>query len=258
MRKVKALLCCTAILLTSCAINKEVISFNGPAFYQNDISYQPKPISTDSSHFATYVSATAIDGQGANLNDEVIAGQFNLGIAYTVRHFNLACGVFGAAGDFKNSTIPTDQPYYFDKKSFGVTGGRASANYYITSGRVDIRIIGLEIAYSNEFGDYAAYRKAVNNQPDFYVNTRTKLVTWGWSSEVLWRGKNQDMQFGFRLFIGATGGNNDYKNYGSGYSANTTAIPTSNALAYFMALRNYFMVAELANTGSHFTLGYRF
>ena len=46
-----------------------VTSFNGPAFYNNDVSYQPKPIAADSIHHATYLSGSIIQGQGANPND---------------------------------------------------------------------------------------------------------------------------------------------------------------------------------------------
>jgi hypothetical protein len=253
MKKLKPafLLCGISFLFCSCLINKQVISLNGPAFYNNDISYQPKPISADTVHHATYISASLINGQGANTNDALTAGELNLGMAYTLKHFNIAYGAFGAAGSFNNQTIPQGQPYYFSNKFAGITGGRASFNYYITSGRVDIRILGIEAAYSHEFGDYANYRKDVAGVPGFYTNTLTNLFTVGGSSEVTWYARDPSLQFGFRLFLGATNGSypnynfyNNQREYGS--------------FAYFMQIKKYFMVAEFNSGGGHFNLGYRF
>ncbi len=249
--KVTFLLCCIAFILCSCRMTKEVISLNGPAFYNNDISYQPKPISADTIHHASYISASIINGQGANQNDALTAGQLNLGMAYTVKHFNFAYGAFGAAGGFNNATIGGGAPYYFNNKFVGLVGVRASVNYYITSGHVDIRIIGIEAAYSHEFGAYADYRQQVATVPDFYTNTRTNLFTIGGSTEVAWYGRDLSWQYGLRLFIGRTDGS--YVN-----SLYSDISRTAGALAYFMQIRRYFMVGELTGSGGHFSLGYRF
>lgn len=245
--------CGVALLLSSCFVNKPVTSINGPAFYNSDITYQPKPLWKDTVHHATYVSASIVNAQGANENDALTAGELNLGMAYTIKNFNFAYGVFGTAGTFKNSTIPQDQPYYFSNKFVGVAGGRASINYYITSGHVDIRIIGIEAAYSNEFGDYANYRKLVAGVPDFYTSTRTDLLTIGLSTEVIWYGRDLNWQYGFRFFVGKT--NVDYpRNPNDSY-----VLPSiTPALAYFMQIRRYFMIGEFTGAGGHFSMGYRF
>jgi hypothetical protein len=198
------LLSAATCLLSSCYVIKPVTSVNGPAFYNSDITYQPKPLSADTFHHATYISASIVNGQGANPNDALTAGELNLGRAYTTKHFNFSGGVFGAAGSFSNATIPSGQPFYFNNKFTGMAGARASVNYYITSGHVDIRIIGIEAAYSNEFGDYANYRKEVAGQPYFYTSTRTGLLTIGGSTEVIWYGRDLSWQYGFRLFLGTT------------------------------------------------------
>ncbi|MFI5138718.1 MAG: hypothetical protein ACHQIM_12900 [Sphingobacteriales bacterium] len=247
-----ALVCCIPFLLSSCFTSKPVTSINGPAFLTSDISYQPKPLSADSVHHASYISASIVSGQGANPNDQLTAGELNLGMAYTLKHFNFACGAFGAAGSFSNQTIAADQPYYFNNKFVGVAGSRGSVNYYITLGHVDIRIIGIEAAYSHEFGDYASYRKEVVNQPYFYINTQTNLFTLGGSSEVTWYpASNPSWHYGLRLFIGATNGSNPNP-------YNTITRNGAYALAYFMQVKNYFMVGEITDAGGHFTLGYRF
>jgi hypothetical protein len=254
--KIAALLCSVVFLLSSCYVHKgPVTSLNGPAFYNNDISYQPKPISADSIHHATYLSATIIQGEAANASDDITAGQLNIGMAYTLKHFNIAYGAFGAAGSFHNGTVPDTQAYFFKNKFARLVGGRASVNYYFTSGRVDIRVIGLELAYSHEFGDYADFRKEVNGQPYYITNTRTNLFTWGGSSEVDWYGQDPTFQFGFRLFIGQT--NPGFKNFND-YNYSNQNPRLAGSLAYFMQIKDVFMVAEITGWGGHFTLGYRF
>ncbi|MFI5162219.1 MAG: hypothetical protein ACHQHN_13145 [Sphingobacteriales bacterium] len=255
--KTPALLCSLLFILSSCFSVKyrgPVTSYNGPAFFNNDVSYQPKPISADSLHHGTYVSATIISGGGANSKDDMSAGQLNLGMAYTVKHFNFAYGAFGAFGDYHNETVPDTQTHFFINKSIGFVGSRASINYYITSGRVDIRLIGIEAAYSHEFGDYAAFRREVYGQPYFFTNTRTDLFTWGGSSEVDWYGRDPSFQYGFRVFAGRT--NSNLGKYSYAYSEQPQKI--SGAFAYFMQIKNAFMVAEFTGSGGHFTLGYRF
>jgi hypothetical protein len=247
------MLCGITFVLSSCVVNKAVTSYNGPAFYNSDITYQPKPISADTVHHATYVSASIVNGQGANANDALTAGELNLGMGYTVKHFNFAYGVFGAAGSFSNATVPTNQPYYFNNKFAGTVGGRGSINYYITFGHVDIRVIGIEAAYSNEFGAYANYRKEVAGQPNFYTSTRTDLLTIGGSTEVIWYGRDPSWQYGLRLFMGST--NVNFPRNSDSYDA----LPSINAaLAYFMQIKHYFMIGELTGAGGHFSLGYRF
>jgi hypothetical protein len=255
VKKLKTIfaLCGLACFLSSCYVNKPVTSINGPAFYDSDITYQPKPLSADTFHHANYVSASIVNGQGANVNDALTAGEINLGRAYTIKRFNFALGVFGAVGSFSNSTLGQGDPYYFNNKFAGAAGGRASINYYITSGHVDIRIIGIEAAYSNEFGDYANYRKAIVGVPNFYTSARTDLLTVGGSSEVIWYGRDLSWQYGFRFFVGST--NVNYPKNSDSFDA----LPSVNAaLAYFMQIKRYFMIGELTGAGGHFSLGYRF
>ena len=250
-------LACWALLtLSSCFVHKgPVTSFNGPAFYNNDVSYQPKPIAADSIHHATYLSASIIKGQGANSNDMVNAGQLNLSMAFTTKHYNFSLGAFGGLGDFENKTVPDTQAYFFRNKSTGLGGGRASFNYYITSGKVDIRIIGIEATYSHEFGQYADFRKQVVGQPFYYTITSTDLFTYGASSEVAWYGPDPSFQYALRLFVGQT--NPGFTSFNpETFQFQTQKLATS--LAYFMQIKNVFMIVDVNPNGGHFSLGYRF
>ena len=258
MRKLKllTLACWVLFTLSACLVHKgPVTSFNGPAFYNNDVSYQPKPIAADSIHHATYLSGSIIQGQGANSNDVVNAGQLNLSMAFTTKHVNFSLGAFGALGSFTNKTVPDTQAYYFRNKSTGSGGGRASFNYYITSGKVDIRIIGIEATYSHEFGEYADFRKQVLGQPYYFTITRTDLFTYGASSEVAWYGRDPSFQYAFRLFFGQT--NPGFTNFNpETFQFQTQKFAAS--LAYFMQIKNVFMIVDMNPNGGHFSMGYRF
>lgn len=231
----------------------------------------PKPLSFDSSHHASYVSASITSGNGAepnNSGDDVTRGELNFGQGFTGKNFNIAYNVFGTAGSYDNTTdATTNDSHYFNSKAFGAVGGRFSANTYITSGRVDIRIIGFEMAYSREFGAYANYRKSVTDTLNFYTNNRTQLVTIGGTSEVVWHSHDPKIQFGFRLFIGHTFGDNAYRNNGAiapvsydPFTQNNSAayIAQNSSLAYFMQIHQYFFVAEVNSTGGQLRLGLRF
>jgi hypothetical protein len=269
--KILTLLCSLAVLLTSCSTKGPITNLYGPALYKNDVAYLPKPLSTDSSHHANYISASVSSTSGAepnNSNDELTRGEINFGQGFTGKNCNIAYSVFGTAGSYDNMTnLTTNDSHYFNSKFFGAVGGRFSANTYITSGRVDIRIIGFEMAYSREFGGYAAYRKSITDTANFYTNNRTELVTIGGTSEVVWHSHDPKIQFGFRVFIGYTLGDNAYRNNGATapftydpFTQNNSAsyIAQNSSLAYFMQIHQYFFVAEVNSTGGQLRLGLRF
>jgi hypothetical protein len=269
--KIPALLCSLVVLLSSCSTKGPQLNSYGPALYKNDVAYLPKPLSTDSSHHASYISASVTSTSGANpynSNDMLTRGEINFGQGFTGKNFNIAYSVFGTAGSYDNMTdLTTNDTHYFNSKFFGAVGGRCSANTFITSGRVDIRIIGIEMAYSREFGGYATYRKSVTDTANFYTNNRTELVTIGGTSEVVWHSHDPKIQFGFRVFIGYTLGDNSYRNNGATapftydpFTQNNSAsyIAQNSSLAYFMQIHQYFFVAEVNSTGGQLRLGLRF
>lgn len=229
----------------------------GPALYHSDIAYLPKPLSSDSTHHSNYVSAALYSSSGAeptNDDDEITRGELTIGQGFTFGHFNVAYDVFGALGGYNNYTDPSDS-YSFSSKFFGAGGGRFSADAFITSGRVDIRFIGFEMAYSHEFGDYAIYRKEVNG-PYIYTNKRTDITTLGEASEVIWHSSDPDVQFGLRLFVGRTLGDNDYR-YQNTFLTYYSSGP-AGSLAYFMQVHRYFFVGEINNNGGQLRVGLRF
>lgn len=228
---------------------------------QTDIAYQPKPLSTDSVHHATYASATYWSGgapNDKNNGDELTGWQVNIGQGHTFKAFNVSYGAFGGFGSYLNQTINnTAAPNYFKSKNFGNLGGRFSINTFITSGLVDIRLVGFEMDYSHEMGDFAAYRRTLAGQPGYFIDPRSDLVTMGGTSEVVWHSKKQPLQFGLRLFIGQTLGDNSYKN-----PNDPTQIYYPNlhpySMAYFMQIKNAIFTFELNGVGGQIRAGLRF
>jgi|SRR6185312_869041 len=245
----------------SCSVTGPQINLYGPAIYSSDISYQPKPMSSDSNHHLDYVSLSYFSADAPNNNnsfDMVNAELINIGRGYTFDNFNLSYGAFGATGSYNNQTNKdATQPPYFNNKSFGNLGARFSANTFVTSGHVDIRFIGIEVAFSHEFGDYADFRKNITGQPNFFTDTRADIATIGGSSEVIWHANRRPMQFGFRIFLGRTIGDNSYKNPAA---PNQLYYPVTNtaSFAYFMQMKKVFFVYELHTEGAELRAGLRF
>ena len=230
-----------------------------PALYHQDIAYQPKPSSFDASKTATYISAGLNNYSGVNYTDFLTSGQVNLSVGHKFDGFNIAYGAFGVFGDYQYSGDKTDANYFSDK-FFGAVGGRFSANAFVTSGNTDVRFIGVEMAYSHEFGGYADYRQELFQRGGYFVDPRTDLYTIGLTTELVFHSRrNSALQQGVRGFLGTTVGHNDLND--SYYTDETHSdrffhnfFPKAS---YFIAFKNYFGTAEI---GSNFFIrfGYKF
>ena len=193
----------SVILLSSCS------RVYTPALFHQDIAYMPKPASFDEKKTANYLSAGLNMHTNSSYNDVLVSGQLNLSRAHTFDNFNVAYGAFGTFGDYQNGSDDQSKPNYFRDKFFGAVGGRFSANAFVNSDNVDFRFIGVEAAYSHEFGDYATFRKTIATQPGFNVDTRTELFSMGLTTEVLFHSQNNTrLQHGIRGFLGTTFGYN--------------------------------------------------
>lgn len=243
-----------AIIFSSCS------HVYTPALYHQDIAYLPKPASFDSAKIATYISAGGAVYTNTNYSDGLESGQLNLSQGVTLKNVNIAYGVFGVAGSYENSHgTATGSVNNFDSKFFGAVGARASVNLYTTSGQFDIRYIGVEAAYSHEFGDYARFRKSITGLEGFDVDPRTDLVTLGLTSEIYFHSQNNsNLQHGIRGFIGGTFGRYDY-DYQTAIIASDSKF--SHELfpkaSYFIKYKQYFGSFEIGN-GVFARLGLQF
>ncbi|MDB4923982.1 hypothetical protein [Mucilaginibacter sp.] len=231
-----------------------------PALYHQDIAYQPKPASFDTEKAASYISAGLNTYTNTNLNDAVVSGQLNLSRGYVFDNFNIAYGAFGVLGDYQNGSSDQSKANYFNDKFFGAVGGRASINAYVHSDRADFRFIGLEAAYSHEFGDYATYRQMLQNQGGYYVDPRTDLFTIGLTTEVIFHNQNNnDFEHGIRGFLGTTVGHNNLND--TYYKDETATTRMFRSLfpkaSYFIKYKDYFGTIEAGNA-IFLRVGYKF
>jgi hypothetical protein len=234
-----------------------------PALYHQDIVYQPKPTSFDTVKAANYISGGLDLNANSNFNDFLVSGQLNLSRAYVFNNFNLSYGAFGTAGHYDSDQANKGAANYFTYKYFEALGGRFSANAFVTSGRADIRFIGVEIAYSHEYGTYAAYRENLNTKPGYFVDPRTNLLTMGLTSEIIFHNvNNKDFQNGIRVFLGGTFGNSAiYSNpnvkesyFGAISGGGFNIFPKAS---YFIKVKNYIGTVEIGN-GLFLRFGYKF
>jgi hypothetical protein len=224
--------CCAAILLASCSHIYE------PALYHQDIVYQPKPTSFDTIKTANYISGGLNYYSNSNFNDFLISA-------------------FGVFGQYQSDQANKGETNYFSDKYFEAVGGRFSVNAFTTSGRTNFRFIGVEMAYSHEFGTYADFRRYLNTQPGYFVDPRTNLLTLGLTSEVIFHNVNdKGFQNGIRIFFGGTfGDNNLYNNpeVKQNYFSDITGggLNIFPKVSYFIKVKNYFGTVE---AGSAFFL----
>ncbi|WP_214071725.1 hypothetical protein [Mucilaginibacter sp. dw_454] len=231
-----------------------------PAMYHQDIAYMPKPTSFDKQTVATYASAGLNAYTNSSLNDVVVSGQANLSQGFVFNNFNFAYGGFAEFGDFQNGSSDKSQASYFEDKYFGAVGGRASINAFVHKDRTDFRFIGVEAAYSHEFGDYAPYRQMLQKLGGYYVDPRVDLFTLGLTTEVIFHGRDDaSIQHGIRGFLGTTFGHNDLDDtYYRDEDATTRMFRHIFPKAsYFVNYKDYFGTIEV---GSAFMLrlGYKF
>jgi len=198
-----------AFLLPACS------RFYAPVLYNNNASYQPKPMSTDEVKSANYVSEGLEWAPGLDFYDNIYMGQLSIDRANTFKFITVAYGAFGYAGAYQNTSIQQGDPNYFSSRSFAGYGGRAAASFFIPlNERVDFRLIGVELNYSNEFGDYSDFRKASRQYSGFHTDINNQLLSAGLTTEVAWRGRhNPDIHYSLRGYVGKALGNHDYNDF---------------------------------------------
>ncbi|MDP9080060.1 MAG: hypothetical protein M3O71_21755 [Bacteroidota bacterium] len=231
-----------------------------PALYHQDIAYQPKPTSFDTAKSLTYVSAGLGGYTNTNLNDVLISGQLNLSRGHVFNNFNIAYGGFAVFGDYQNGSNDKTQPNYFSDKFFGAVGGRFSANAFVTNGNVDFRFIGMEMAYSHEFGGYADFRKSIDKQGGYYVDPRTDLFSIGLTTEVIFHNRNDNtFQHGIRGFLGTTVGHDqlDDTYYNTNNSSSKFLHHIYPKASYFITFKDFFGTFEVGSA-VFLRFGYKF
>ena len=230
-----------------------------PALYHQDIAYQPKPASFDAAKSANYLSGGMNYYTDQTWSDLLVSGQVNYSRGYVFKNTNLSYGVFGVAGDYEKGSAGSP-PNNFTNKFFGAVGGRLSGNLFTSYERMDFRYLGFEAAYSHEFGGYADYRQYINTLPQFHVDPRLDLFTFGLTSEVVFHNQNNvNIEHGIRFFLGGTFGPDPFTKYN--YASNDLTPKPFNIIfpkmSYFINAGHFFGVGEFGSA-VFIRAGYKF
>jgi len=248
------------LLLSSCADLSPTYYYH-PALLNNDVAYLPKPLSTDSSKTAKYISVGVVSGIEPDVFDHYTYGTLNLSMAHTFKHLNIAYGAYGFSGTYGTTQFGDTIRNGFNSKNFYGYGGRVSINAFKHYGIADIRFIGLEAHYSHESGSYANFRNTFYGAQSYYIDKSTDLLTVGATTEVSWHGADDtNIQYGFRGFAGTTLGNHNLYNSRSDYSYWSSSSEHINFSASFY-FQHHQLFAIVENGGSEHTslrIGYRF
>lgn len=168
------------LLFSSCARH-----YYPSAMFQNDVQYMAKPHSSDSVLHGTYASGAFLTTfNTGNISESGAAGLLNVYRSHTLKHPDLSVsyGVLGFAGNYYGHMA--DNPDGLNKSFYGL-GANFSISPYIKGENVDWHIIGLDLVYTKEFGDYAAFRQKGINTENYIFYRKTDLFTYGIFTEAI-------------------------------------------------------------------------
>jgi hypothetical protein len=174
-----------------------------PAIYQNDIQYMVKPHSTDSVKTGIYAAGTYLLQETLSSGGSINSGLLNIYRSHTVPNFNFSYGILGFFGSYAKDS--SDTHITAGSKSFTGFGVNGSVSYYKNFGEVDWRIIGTDLVYTHESGNYLNFRRAIAHDPDVISATQAGLFTYGIFSELAIK-PNQNLNVGVKLFFSKTAG----------------------------------------------------
>ncbi|MEO7881370.1 hypothetical protein [Mucilaginibacter sp.] len=188
-----------------------------------------KPHSQDSAKRKIYVAGTLVEQSGANGQGAASSGVLNVYQSHTFKNVNLSYGALAFAGNYSrnetssssNSTGGTTNNDVHISKGFIGYGFNGSLSFYFSNAVCDFRVLGADLVYTKESGDYLAFRRSVYGQPDILSSPRSEMLTYGIFTEYVFHPK-ADLNVGFKIFLNKVTGqiNRDLNDYGSGF--NTT------------------------------------
>ncbi|WP_143822084.1 hypothetical protein [Mucilaginibacter pedocola] len=198
-----------AIVVAVAALSSCTTRYYAPGLYQNDVQFMIKPHSKDSVKTRIYASGTYLAQSGANGQGSSGSGMLNVYQSRTIPHFNFSYGVMGYTGVYSVSelnTSGTNAQNVIVNKTFSGYGFNGSTSFYLSTKKTDFRIIGVDLSYTHEGGDYLAFRKAQVGQPNVRSAAQPQLFSYGIFTEFIVR-PNDATNFGFKFFTNHTAGN---------------------------------------------------
>jgi hypothetical protein len=225
--------------------------FYSPAILGQDITYQPKPMVSDSVKTNYYGSIHKGLNAAYNLTDDIKFTELNASVAHALGKFNLAYSFGRLFGKYTNSSLGVLDPDYFQYKCFGAYCFRTSMNYVNKTDNFEFRFPGLEFSYSNERGDFSEFRSYQASQAHYFTNANTKLLTAGFSYELIWHSwRKRYKQYAFKVTYAKTYDNLNYK-------ADTLYTEVSNALNKRIYFNGYIKYKNLGFSASTNRIGFK-
>lgn len=232
-----------------------------PVFLKSGLTYTPKPVSFDSEKVSNYISVGYVNIKEPstfnNSDDAINIVNFALSRGHVFDKWNFAYGIDAFFGSYKNKFLPATDPNYFSSRAVSGVQFKTSLNLLKTAKALDFRYIGLDLSYANEFGEFSRFRKTIIGREKFYSIPKSGLFTAGLSSEIVFKGKFPDNQFGFRFAVQNTFGDLKYQgSYDTEYEILEEKSVTVSGATY-LKLKQYFLIFEIGNA-TRINIGYKF
>ena len=213
----------------ACTTTRHLQTFYVSPFNGNANDYHALPARNDSAHTAVYAGFCHYNGTAnVHRNDNVSATRFSLYVAQHRGYFQWYCGGDLTLGNYTMNSWDTSNPIfsylvllpparseqldrYLGPHFFAGTGFDAGINAVVPMGQGEWRVLGVETALHNEFGEFLHLRQKLPDSLAGYIVRRPFFGTVGLTSEFVFRTRLGN--FGFRLAEGKVLGGN-YANTG--------------------------------------------
>lgn len=162
-----------------------------------------KPTYRDSAATAVYIGGSigASKENGAyNREESFQVNSFNAHIATTKKNFNASIGGYGFWGDYQTTEYPGfasgDQSF----KGYGING---NININLPFDYLDWRLLGLNLNYQHENGDFFDFRRRIaNSRLAINGEENAGRVSTSLYSELIWKHKFFDAGLTYSLGLG--------------------------------------------------------
>ena len=255
--------CCFMLLLSACYQPPVMVKKYNPAMVSVNLGYMPRPTSFDSTKSAVYISGGFMkDYPGfspVNDSEDMLnLGVFSVNRGLIYKNVNFAYGADFFAGSFKNKSLEASDPGYFNKKSVSGVKFKSSLNYFQTIRSFDFRIIGFDLAYSKEFGDFAKFRQVISNTENRFAIPATSLLSGGLSSEIIFKTRKSFIKrYGFGINLRTTFNDLNYQGVDENGQKGGTKSGFAPSWSIYVQTKHLYFVGESSKNGS-MNLGYKF
>jgi len=201
-------------MLTGCTVRSYYLS----PFNASSNPYQAKPLVSDSSKSATYLTGSLYRGS-ANYHsrDDVFSAQGGIQRGHTFKNIQASYGLNAFAGTYKVHAYDTMIPPFNPDDSyvnFPAINAGAGRNHYeglALNGSIngvlpfgngnEWRFVGVETVIGKEYGKYASFRKDLPDSAANAIYRDDRIGSWSVTSELIMN-DHAGSSFGLKLAIG--------------------------------------------------------